>query len=209
LYIYTIYGRIFGDFPVKNTVHKPYLYGSGQPYVCTVFLAGKSPNNTRSYTVYIPVYTRPPNGIQKHTHTYTVTFMVPLTSYVHANTHMYTYKHTQNMHAYLAVHAAGHQRGVADELCSAHVLLTCTQTHTHTHTRIHTHTYTHTRIHTRMPTLPFHAAGHQRGVADELCSAHVLFSCTQTHAHARARWRIHTHACLPCRPCCWSPAWCR
>jgi len=30
-YIYTIYDRIFGDFPAKNTVYTPYIYGSGQP----------------------------------------------------------------------------------------------------------------------------------------------------------------------------------
>ena len=29
----TVYDRIFGDFPAKNTVYKPYMYGSGQPYV--------------------------------------------------------------------------------------------------------------------------------------------------------------------------------
>jgi hypothetical protein len=32
-YIYTVYGRVFCDFPAKNTVYKPYIYGSGQPYV--------------------------------------------------------------------------------------------------------------------------------------------------------------------------------
>jgi hypothetical protein len=31
LYICTIYDRIFGDFPAKNTVYTPYIYGSGQP----------------------------------------------------------------------------------------------------------------------------------------------------------------------------------
>jgi len=30
-YIYTVYDRIFGDFPAKNTVYTPYIYGSGQP----------------------------------------------------------------------------------------------------------------------------------------------------------------------------------
>jgi hypothetical protein len=29
--IFTIYDRIYGDFPAKNT---PYIYGSGQPYIC-------------------------------------------------------------------------------------------------------------------------------------------------------------------------------
>ena len=28
--------RIFGDFPAKNTVYTPYIYGSGQPYTCTL-----------------------------------------------------------------------------------------------------------------------------------------------------------------------------
>jgi hypothetical protein len=32
-YIYTVYDHIFGDFPAKNTVYTPYIYGSGQPYV--------------------------------------------------------------------------------------------------------------------------------------------------------------------------------
>ena len=29
----TVYDRIFGDFPAKNTVYTPYLYGSGKPYI--------------------------------------------------------------------------------------------------------------------------------------------------------------------------------
>ena len=31
VHIYTVYDRIFGDSPAKNTAYKPYLYGSGQP----------------------------------------------------------------------------------------------------------------------------------------------------------------------------------
>jgi len=31
--IYAVYDRIFGDFPAKNTVYKPYIYDFGQPYV--------------------------------------------------------------------------------------------------------------------------------------------------------------------------------
>jgi len=31
--IYTVYDRIFGDFPVKNTVYTPYINGPGQPYL--------------------------------------------------------------------------------------------------------------------------------------------------------------------------------
>ena len=31
-YMYTVYDRVFGDFPAKNTVCKPYIYDSGQPY---------------------------------------------------------------------------------------------------------------------------------------------------------------------------------
>jgi len=39
LYIYTVYGHIFGGFPAKNTVvYTVYIYiymcGSGQPYLC-------------------------------------------------------------------------------------------------------------------------------------------------------------------------------
>ena len=30
-YICTVYDRIFGDFPAKNTVYIPYIYVSGQP----------------------------------------------------------------------------------------------------------------------------------------------------------------------------------
>jgi len=30
--IYTPYDRILLDFPAKNTVYTPYIYGSGQPY---------------------------------------------------------------------------------------------------------------------------------------------------------------------------------
>ena len=35
-YIYTVYDRIFGDFPAKNTVCNPYTYGSGQPYALAI-----------------------------------------------------------------------------------------------------------------------------------------------------------------------------
>jgi len=34
--IHTVYDRIFGDFPAKNTVCKPYIFGSGQPYTYAV-----------------------------------------------------------------------------------------------------------------------------------------------------------------------------
>ena len=33
-YIYTVHDSLFGDFPAKNTVYKPYICGSGQPFVC-------------------------------------------------------------------------------------------------------------------------------------------------------------------------------
>ena len=29
----SVYDRIVGDFPAKNTVYTPYIYGSGQPYI--------------------------------------------------------------------------------------------------------------------------------------------------------------------------------
>ena len=29
-YIYTVYDRISGNFPAKNTVYAPYIYGPGQ-----------------------------------------------------------------------------------------------------------------------------------------------------------------------------------
>jgi len=35
IYIHTVYDRIFGDFPAKNTVYAPYIHGSGQPYSCS------------------------------------------------------------------------------------------------------------------------------------------------------------------------------
>ena len=31
-----VYGRIFGDFPAKNAVYKPYIHGSGQFYILCV-----------------------------------------------------------------------------------------------------------------------------------------------------------------------------
>jgi hypothetical protein len=34
VYIHTVYDRIFGDFPATNSVCTPYIYGSGQPYLC-------------------------------------------------------------------------------------------------------------------------------------------------------------------------------
>jgi len=35
-YICTVYDRIFGNFPAKNTIYRPYIYGSGQPYIYPV-----------------------------------------------------------------------------------------------------------------------------------------------------------------------------
>jgi hypothetical protein len=35
--LYTVYDRILGDFPAKNTVYTPYIYGPGQPYRCVLF----------------------------------------------------------------------------------------------------------------------------------------------------------------------------
>ena len=34
--VYTVYDRIIGDFPAKNTVYAPYIYGSGQRYTYKV-----------------------------------------------------------------------------------------------------------------------------------------------------------------------------
>ena len=36
IYLHTVYDRIFGDFPANNTVHTPYIYGSGQIYMCAM-----------------------------------------------------------------------------------------------------------------------------------------------------------------------------
>ena len=35
-YIYTVYDRIYGEFPAKSTVYTPYIYGSGQPYLWAI-----------------------------------------------------------------------------------------------------------------------------------------------------------------------------
>ena len=35
-HIYTAYDRILGDFPAKNTVDTPDIYGSGQPLLCVL-----------------------------------------------------------------------------------------------------------------------------------------------------------------------------
>jgi hypothetical protein len=34
-YIYTVYDRMFGDFPAQNTV---YIYGFGQPYIYVCYI---------------------------------------------------------------------------------------------------------------------------------------------------------------------------
>jgi len=36
VYICTVHDRIFGDSTAKITVYTPYIYGSGQPYICTL-----------------------------------------------------------------------------------------------------------------------------------------------------------------------------
>ena len=30
---YTVYDRVWGEFPAKNTVYTPYIYNSGQPWL--------------------------------------------------------------------------------------------------------------------------------------------------------------------------------
>jgi len=37
-YMCTVYDRMFGTIPAKNTVYTPYVYGSGQPYINTAYL---------------------------------------------------------------------------------------------------------------------------------------------------------------------------
>jgi hypothetical protein len=56
LYIYgwpepctcTVYDRIFGDSPTKHTVHTPYIYGYGQPYLFNLQGRGHGMRTTRS-----------------------------------------------------------------------------------------------------------------------------------------------------------------
>jgi hypothetical protein len=49
LYIYTVYDRIFGDFPAaENTVYTSYIYGSGQPYIHACIGAAGCPGFTVS-----------------------------------------------------------------------------------------------------------------------------------------------------------------
>jgi len=38
VYIYAVHARMFGNFPGKNTVYTPYIYGSGPPYIYTYAL---------------------------------------------------------------------------------------------------------------------------------------------------------------------------
>ena len=49
-YMYIIYDRIFDDFPAKNTVYTPYIYGSGQPYTF-----GKTTLNVFGHTRHMDV----------------------------------------------------------------------------------------------------------------------------------------------------------
>jgi hypothetical protein len=59
-YIHTVYDCIFGDFPAKNAVYAPYIYGSGQPYTRTTghnttrlrsaCLSLLAPQTTRSFS---------------------------------------------------------------------------------------------------------------------------------------------------------------
>jgi len=52
LYKHTVYDRIFGDFPAKNTVYTPFIYGSSQPYMYTVLAAGIIRNIRRNMYLY-------------------------------------------------------------------------------------------------------------------------------------------------------------
>jgi hypothetical protein len=36
----TVYDRIFNDFPAQKSVYTTYMYGSGQPYICTKHAVG-------------------------------------------------------------------------------------------------------------------------------------------------------------------------
>jgi hypothetical protein len=35
----TLYMTVYCDFPVKNAVYTPYIYGSGQPYIFLIWYA--------------------------------------------------------------------------------------------------------------------------------------------------------------------------
>jgi len=38
VHIHTVYDRIFSNFPAKNTVNTPYIYGSGQPSTHSIII---------------------------------------------------------------------------------------------------------------------------------------------------------------------------
>ena len=91
VYIYTVFNRIFGDFPARNTVYALYIYGSGQPY-----------------TFMFPrLHTHKHTNIHAHVHTQTHT-----ETHTRTHTHAHTHRHTQHTHTH--THAAqGHLLGGA------------------------------------------------------------------------------------------------
>jgi hypothetical protein len=81
VYIYTVFNRIFGDFPARNTVYALYIYGSGQPY-----------------TFMFPrLHTHKHTNIHAHVHTQTHT-----ETHTRTHTHAHTHRHTQHTHTHTA-----------------------------------------------------------------------------------------------------------
>ena len=84
-YTHTVYDRVFGDFPAKNTVYTTYMYGSGQPYTCVFLFAA----HCFLHPVLYPFAQACTYALtHTHAHTYYVFILV------HTHTLAYTDTHT-------------------------------------------------------------------------------------------------------------------
>ena len=78
--MYTVYDRIFCDVPAKNTVYKPCIYGSGQPYICMTCALQQMRNYKCNAWCWAPAH------LCTHTHTHT-----------HIHTHVATSSKSSSM----------------------------------------------------------------------------------------------------------------
>ena len=89
--MYTVYDHTFGDFPDKNTVYAPYIYGSGQPYRCE----GRRRTAVTTHSFKIPrqghmcQHNMRHSLSRPHKHTNTCTH-----THTHTHAHIHTRTHT-------------------------------------------------------------------------------------------------------------------
>jgi hypothetical protein len=165
-YMVSVYDRIFGDFPAKDAVYTPYIYGPGQPYKYNSLWTSMSRHLTviscahfiflLRFEICTPVYLL----IKKQSYTLSVflqreqnTWVELILSFAHSEIKLRTLCSLVDMHAtwhvWVLQQCLNKKRRPPRSGCTCSVsiyLRPCsvelrTQTHTHAKTQAHTHTH--------------------------------------------------------------------